>query len=75
MSGFVPFPDERDDIALSDHAGFEQRKPCTEGGEHCFCATSFLQRAMIDHEDIRCCWCLERKSFSFSREPVPAQDS
>ncbi len=30
MSGFVPFPDERDDIALSDHAGFEQRRDWLE---------------------------------------------
>lgn len=27
MSDFVPFPDTPKDIFLSDHAGFEQRKP------------------------------------------------
>lgn len=46
-------------------------KPCTENGDHCFCARDEIQHAMINHEDRVCCWCNEPKCVQFAVQRVP----
>ncbi len=51
-------------------------KPCTEGGDHCFCArvdtaNSFYgdYRENVGRE--KCCWCPEHRTYNLVRQRVP----
>lgn len=46
-------------------------KPCTEGGEHCFCVEPYTYVHGMDINEAFCCWCKEPKRITKSSQPVP----
>ena len=46
-------------------------KPCTEGGEHCFCIGSAIQAIVPYHRDVVCCWCGKGAREPYKKQRIP----
>lgn len=55
----------------SNMVGDTPSKPCTEGGDHCFCVPAMEQHLVLNHQDMLCCWCEKFSCVSFSSQRVP----
>ncbi len=63
-----PFGDTQ---AAFDHACIPPSKPCTEGGDHCFCTITTKGRGTVMAPGVYkvCCWCAEMQLDERQRVP------